>query len=122
MPVADDCSKVARSATTLLPLEGAALGREYHYNSLSLCVIDAVFSIGVRYEGVRAVVRRYCEYFGLEEYRPDQSAVPAKASQEALSGLVRHFDDLGLERMTSEVFVNRQRTSTKSGILKAEAV
>ncbi len=122
MSLTDDGRRVAQSALTLLPLDGAALDREYHYNSLSLCVIDAVFSIGVRYEGVRAVVRRYCEYFGLEEYRPDQSAVPAKASQEALSGLVRHYDDLGLERMTGEVFVNRQRTSTRSGILKAEAV
>jgi len=101
---------------TLLPLDGAALDREYHYNSLSLCVIDAVFSIGVRYEGVRAVVRRYCEYFGLDQYRPDRSAVPAKASQEALSGLVRHFDDLGLERMTSDVVANRRHTSVKSGI------
>ena len=118
----DDCAKVARSAMTLLPLEGAVLDREYHYNSLSLCVIDAVFSIGVRYQGVRAVVRRYCDYFGVDEYRPDQSVVPAKASQEALGGLIRHFDDLGVELMISEVFVNRQRTSSKSGILKAEAV
>jgi hypothetical protein len=118
----DDITKVVQSAMALLSLDGAALEREYHYNSLSLCVIDAVFSIGVKYEGVGAVVRRYCEYFGLVQYRPDQLAVPAKASQEALSGLVRHFEDLGLERMTSEVFANRQRTSTKNGILKAEAV
>jgi hypothetical protein len=122
MSLTDDCAKVAQSAMALLSLDGAALDREYHYNSLSLCVIDAVFSIGVRYEGVRAVGRRYCEYFGLDQYRPHQSAVPAKASQEALSGLVQHFDDLGLERMTSDVFANRQRTSSKSGILKAEAV
>ena len=117
-----DCTKVAQRAKALLRLEGAALDREYHYNSLSLCVMDAVFSIGVRYESVQAVVRRYCEYFRLVQYRPEQSAVPAKASQEALSALIRHFDDLGLERMTSDVFVNRQRTSTKGGILKAEAV
>ena len=62
----DDFTKVARSAMTLLPLEGATLGREYYYNSLSLCVIDAVFSIGVRYESVRAVVRRYCQRFQID--------------------------------------------------------
>ena len=107
---------------TLLSLERAALDREYHYNSLSLCVIDAVFSFGVRYESVRSVVRRYCEYFQLERYRPDRSAVPAKPAQEALGGLLQHFDDLGLDRMTSDVFANRQRTSTRNGILKAEAV
>jgi len=118
----DYCSKVAQSAMALLSLEGAALDREYHYNSLSLCVIDAVFSIGVRYESVRGVVRRYSDYFGVVQYRPDQSVVPPEVSQEALSSLVQHFDDLGLERMTSEVFVNRQRTSTRSGILKSEAV
>lgn len=122
MPLTGDCTKVAQSAMTLLPLDGAALDREYHYNSLSLCVIDAVFSIGVRYESVRGVVGRYCDYFGLVQYRPDQSVVPPKAAQETLSGLIQHFEDLGLEHMTSEVFANRQRTSTRSGILKAEAV
>lgn len=37
------------------PIEVA---EEYGYASLPLCVIDSVFSIGVRYEGVRNVIER----------------------------------------------------------------
>jgi hypothetical protein len=122
MPLTEDSARVAEAALTLLSLDGAELGLEYHYNSLSLCVIDAVFSIGVRYESVRAVIHRYCDYFGLDVYRPDPSALPARRSQETLGALVGHFADLGLEHMTGKVFVNRQRTSTRSGILKSEAV
>ena len=35
-----------------LTLEDVKLGDEFYYQSLPLCVIDAVFSIGVRYSGV----------------------------------------------------------------------
>lgn len=117
-----DCERVAERVTNVLTLEGAVLGEEYYYNSLTLCVIDAVFSIGVRYEGVRAVVRRYCDRFGLTRIRPDRVALPAKNFQEAMSGLLRHFKETGSQRMATEVFANRQRTSTRAGILKSEAV
>ena len=38
------------------PLSDAA----YEYTSLPLCVIDAVFSIGVRYESTENTVRDFC--------------------------------------------------------------
>src|SRR5438045_8403699 len=41
-------------------LEGAALGPEYCYHSLPLCVIDAVFSIGVRYRNAQKAVESWC--------------------------------------------------------------
>ena len=117
-----DCSRVAAYADAVLPLAGAALDDAYYYRSVSLCVIDAVYSIGVQYEGVQAVVRRYCDYFGLSRIRPNREVLPPKHLQESISTLCEHYDDLGLERMTAEVFCNRQRTSTRSGILKAEVV
>jgi hypothetical protein len=43
---------VAEYASRLLALSDARLGNEYYYNSISFCVIDAVFSIGVRYGSV----------------------------------------------------------------------
>jgi hypothetical protein len=42
-----------------LDLENAKLGNEYFYQSLPLCVIDAVFSIGIKYQTTQAVVQRY---------------------------------------------------------------
>jgi len=53
---------VAAHAERVLPLATASLGDDYHYQSLPLCVIDAVFSIGVRYSGTRNVVARYCTH------------------------------------------------------------
>lgn len=49
------------------PIEVA---EEYGYASLPLCVIDSVFSIGVRYEGVRNVIERYCRRVRLPEQAP----------------------------------------------------
>ena len=63
-----------------LPLN-EKLGREYFYQSLPLCVIDAVFSIGVRYAGVKKVVSRYCDYFTLPQYRKQETVLPPEETQ-----------------------------------------
>lgn len=57
----------------------ATLPEEFFYNSLDLCVIDAVFSIGVNYSGVKNVVTRYKEY--VEKTYPN------------LSGKIRTVDE-----------------------------
>ncbi len=41
------------------------LGDEYAYSHLPLCFLDAVWSIGVRYQGVQRVVKRYEKWAGL---------------------------------------------------------
>jgi hypothetical protein len=117
-----DCERVAECCRRTLPLRGAKLSEEYYYGSLSLCVIDAVYSIGVRYEGVRSVVKRYCDCYRLVHIRADRSTLPARGDQESLGDLLRRFEERGFERMSKEVFENSQRTSTANGILKAEAV
>lgn len=116
-----DCARVAERANALLTLTDAILPDEYYYNSLPPCVIDAVFSVGVRYESVQAVVNRYCRYFKVRQFRIDRSAAPPLKAQESISELCEHFQEYGLERMTREIFANRQRTSTRNGLLKAEA-
>jgi hypothetical protein len=113
---------VAAHADRLLPLAGAALTDDYYYQSLPLCAIDAVYSIGVRYEGVRAVVLRYCERTEQRRVRPDRHTLPPREEQESISAFCERFDRTGLEAMTADIFANRQRTSSRGGILKAEAV
>lgn len=93
----------------------ATLPEEFFYNSFDLCVIDAVFSIGVKYTGVKNVVARYKEY--VEKTYPN------------LSGKIRTVDESiaifesyeSIQSFAKEV-LNQQRTSPKNGILKAEAV
>jgi hypothetical protein len=53
----EEADRVAAYADQYLNLAAARLGDGYHYASLPLCVIDAVYSIGVLYEGVEAEVR-----------------------------------------------------------------
>jgi hypothetical protein len=97
------------------------LGDEYSYAHLSLCVLDAVYSIGVRYESTRAVVHRYAEWAHLTPFRAT-AELPPRESQQPLSALVDHIADLGPDRFAADVVRNRQRTSTRNGVLKAEAV
>jgi hypothetical protein len=117
-----DRACVAERVERVLDLASARLPCEYYYSSLPLCVIDAVYSIGVRYGGVRAVVKRYCDHFGVPKLRSDPARRPPRTAQESISDLCGHYETLGVKRMTQDVFVNRQRTSTRNGILKAEAV
>ena len=55
---------VSRLVTALrrdLSSADLTLPDEYRYASLPLCVIDAVYSIGVTYEVTRRTVTRWCE-------------------------------------------------------------
>jgi hypothetical protein len=113
---------IAEYAKRLLPLSSARLGDEYFYQSIPLCVIDAVYSIGVRYTGVQAVVARYCEKFRLPKVRKNRKHLPRKDEQESITAFYQKIEKIGAESMATKVFCNRQRTSTRSGILKADAV
>jgi hypothetical protein len=112
----------ADAAERHLNLAIAELSDDYFYASVPLCVIDAVYSIGVRYEGVRRVVARYCDKTGQRRIRPDRTNIPGESEQESIEDFCERFEAEGLERMTRDFFNNRQRTSPRSGILKAEAV
>ena len=118
----DDVQKLANHCRKVLDLKEAKLSPEYFYQSLPLCIIDAVFSLGVKYEGTRRTVKRYCDYFNLERIRKSREAIPSKDEQESVESFKQKMDSLGLEKFTKDIFRNRQRTSTKSGILKSEAV
>ena len=87
------------------------LGDEYGYPHLPLCFLDAVWLLGVRYQGVQGVVKRYVKWAGLDP----SSAHTTAEFLEKLSGY-------SAEEAAVTIFGNRQRTSTRGGILKAEAV
>jgi len=93
------------------------LGRDYGYAHLPMCVIDAIFSIGVGYGSVKAVVARYAAWADLAQFRLDA----ADDHQQTISEFCDLIEPLGPERF-AEVVNNRCRTSTTNGILKADAV
>ena len=101
-------------------LEVPALADEYRYASLPLCVVDAVFSIGVRYTSTQKVVSNLCDYTGWARFASSREARGSGAH--GLTDLMTLFDTLGIEGMADTVFQKRQRTSSRSGILKSEAV
>ena len=110
----NDATKLATHCATVLNLADAALCNEYGYKCLPLCVIDAVWSIGVRYGGVENVVARYRNHFSLN--------VEASIAAHSVGDLVLSMQAQGHEWFAEEVFQNRQRTSARNGLLKSEAV
>ena len=110
----DSVKKIAEYSKSVLRLETANLGSEYGYDCLPLCIIDAVWSIGVRYGGVKNVVNRYKNHFGLED-----KSIREKHS---LCEMLDAIQTRGISNFSQDVFQNTQRTSTCNGILKSEAV
>lgn len=92
----------------------------YRYASLPLCVIDAVFSIGVTYESTVATVARVCNRLGWPRLAPSRAT--RCAGPQGLTDLLEAHAGLTAEAAAGQIYGNRQRTSSKSGILKAEAV
>lgn len=121
MNLDSDAMTVASYVEQVLPLENASLSEEYHYQSLPLCVIDAVFSIGVRYAGTRRVVSRYCEFTKQQRIRPGDT-LPPVSDQESISNFCDRPEQTDPALMATQVYGSRQRTSSKNGILKADAV
>lgn len=87
---------------------------EYNYGHLPLCVIDSVFSIGVRYEGVQNTIRRFCNYYQIDRF--------SRKNELTTTDILKLVEDMSLIDLTEKIFQNRQRTSVTNGILKSEAV
>jgi hypothetical protein len=116
----EDVAALTQFCREYLEFEGIKLGSEYGYAHAPLCVIDAVFSIGVRYSAVQNTVARFCEFFDIPRSGGGTTLPPAE--QLSVSEFLKMYDEYGVAGMTEQVYDNRQRTSARSGILKAEAV
>lgn len=119
MLTADMPNKLASHVETS-KLPKIDLPAEYRYASLPLCVIDAVFSIGVKYGTTQATVDRFCKHTGWQKFatsRKERGGGPHSIS-DLISILGQKTDD----ETAGDIFENRQRTSSKAGILKSSAV
>lgn len=106
----------------LTGLQEARLPDEYYYASLPLCVVDAVFSIGVRYESTRRTVRSWCDSqtpaWRMIDRSPRSQQRRSQHTLEEFLGLLKGRD---FRSLAQREFNNIQRTSSTNGILKAEA-
>jgi hypothetical protein len=121
-PMTPDAQTMARCVADevircKLPLD-TTLGDEHDYASLPLCVIDAVFSMGVKYASTKLVPPRWAK-----AQTPQWPLLRREATVEhSISEFLEAADRFTSDELANDIFKNRQRTSSTSGILKAEAV
>lgn len=101
--------------------------RSARWGHLSLCIIDATFSINAGYTGTTNAVRRYATFANL----PSQlltgedldKTVSPREDEQTLSKFLESIDHLPDDDLTArEVYGNLQRTSPRGGIRKSTAV
>jgi len=96
-----------------LDLENVVDSAEYNYPCLPYCLLDSVFSISANYSSTRKVVERYATYYDIDSLGHEHTVSEFLENIRACGGA---------EKFAENVVKNKQRTSTRAGILKAEAV
>lgn len=82
--------------------------------SLGMCILDSIWSLGVNYtRHVEPVLRRYAQARAFES--------PKKVTDSS-SDLATFIESIGGADAFATTLHNRQMTSTRGGVLKAEAV
>jgi hypothetical protein len=90
------------------------------YQHLPACVVDTVFSIGARYTSTSNTVMRFCTQLGLTVLGTNPR--PPTIQQFSLSDFLALYETASADTLARTLYQNSQRTSTRNGILKAEAV
>lgn len=107
---------------SIFDLSNLVLSKSYYYKSLSFCVIDAVYSIGVRYSSTINTVVRYSEWSHRDLYREYGTGSDSIENEYSISEFYDDIKSFSSEKLAEEIFNNKQRTSSVNGILKAQAV
>lgn len=80
---------------------------------------EQVHLAAARPSPTRRVPERYREHFGLPLWRP-RAELPPASQQHTVTGFLANIEPSGVEAFAAGVLRNRQRTSTRNGIPKAE--
>ena len=110
-----DAAELAKLTDAVVALDPQP--RERRWTSLSFCIVDAVWSIGANYDNVVVplVRKKFAAKFEVTE-----PTVPASQPVPEDPLPLANLNDLTTDSLTN--LMNRQRTSTRGGILKADAV
>jgi hypothetical protein len=101
---------------------GNSFGYRYFYQSLPFCVIDAVFSLGVRYRQVQNVVNNAAQEFGGKIFRELRGAFPPPAEQMSIDELIREISKRRDPEITLYKNLGYVNPRAKKRVLKAEVV
>jgi len=93
--------------------------RGLRWTHLSLCVLDAVFSINATYRSTTNVCHRYAAHAHLVPLTPPDALLPV-GDQQRLDDFVADVGD-DEQQFARAVLKNKGLTSTRSGVLKAAA-
>lgn len=112
---------LARFSHRVLGLESAERPAGYH--DLPLCVIDAVFSVGMTYTATRNAVLSFVAWAqGQGASLADEGLLERHDRPEcSVSEVLALLGSTSDEELATAVFSNSNRTSSKSGILKSRA-
>ena len=108
--IAPEIRQVMGAVSRYVPVEAVRLPDEFFPAHLSVALIDAVCHSRPEDDEQRSPVAEcYCRRFGLARTRTNRWQPPLVEHQEPLRDLVRHYDELGVDGMTAEVFRSRGR-------------
>ena len=117
-----DVGRLVDQVCRLINLKDAKLSDEFFPAHLSIALIDAVFTLQLRYYShVVPIIERYCEHFNLRRIRPNRTQLPPVDDQESLRDLLDHYKALGPGGFQEEIVRARYR-SPGTKILKSENV
>lgn len=114
--------EISKCCIDKLDLNNAKLDIGHYYSSLPHCIIDAVFSIGIKYTTTRNAVERFSKHLKLDTFRKFGSDFPNTDKQFSINQFIDFYQKNDIEFITNNVYINKCRTSTTNGILKSEAV
>jgi len=100
-------------------LHEAVIRDKKRYSNLTSCILAAVFSINARYKVVIATLKRYRAFYDLPP--PGVPQVPTGIGEPSVSEFISQIEARGVEDFAANVLHNRMRTSSKGGVLKAQA-
>lgn len=119
-PLNDELLKMSDAVRLLSPQP-----RQARWAHLSLCILDATFSIGLRYNAVVVpVVRRYAVKEGLVpvllEGNQLQGRISPRDGEQSLTEFLASIDGLTDDEF-ADILDSRNRTSSRGGVLKSAA-
>lgn len=119
-----DVQKLAQFAEQNLKLREAELSKAYYYQSLPLCVVDAIFSLGVRYQQVERVVSNVCQAAGWKTFRDHGSPSPPLKEQKTVSELLELIKghSSAMDTLFKNCCVANPRAAKVNQIRKADLV
>ena len=120
MDISTLTKKVVNYCILTLDFENRSETFGNYYSSLPLCVIDSVFSIGVRYTAVTNAINRLCEHYKIAQTINPITYIPSKSKQTTTSEFLQLIKG-DTTRFIAKNILTLQRTSSTNGILKAEA-